>query len=240
MTLLENQTMLPPCNLEAEKRLCGTLILDRELINDVVNDVRPDYFYAIPNQYIYESICTLFIDGDPVTPETVANSLNQKKEMDGKSRLEIIGGAKYIFSTLEGVGPEEFEYWLDVVKRKYDERKLLEFGNEVRRLALSSPDDVTKLRSKLEEKLIGLSGRESNSSISIENAIPDLDDRITRYIENPYSIIGLPTTYRRLDEALDGLQAGNVSIIYAPSSRFKSLFATNIGWHLAEQNIPLS
>jgi len=198
----------------------------------------PDHFYSIQNKYIYESLCSLYIDGNPTTPETIANDLSRRKDMD-KTRLEWVGGAKYIIDTLESTNPDEAVYWADVVGTRYDERRLLDFAEHTKNLVYTNAgSDISKLRNRLEEKLISLSGDVSSTSSPLSASLPDLDARIEKYITNPDGITGMPTTFRKLDEALDGLQVGNVSIIYAPSSRFKSLFATNIGWHLAEQNIP--
>jgi replicative DNA helicase len=126
-----------------------------------------------------------------------------------------------------------------VVITKYDERRLLEFAEQTKNLVYSNAgSDISSLRNKLEEKLISLSGQVSNTSSPLSATIPELDARIEKYITNPDGITGFKTGLKKLDTTLDGLQKGNVSIVYAPSSRFKSLFATNIGWHLAEQNIP--
>ena len=227
-----------PQDIEAEAKVLGSIFLKPELLDIYLTTLRPDCFWSIPHRYIYESMCQLFIDGSPVTPDTVCQLLGTKKELD-KTRLDIAGGKRGVIKTLEGADEGEFEFWIDVVEKKNEERKLLEFADVVRNAALSNPEDIHAIRAQLESKLISLSGRElAGNSVSIANSISDLDARIQKYIDNPDGITGLQTTYSRLDRHSDGLQKGNVSILYAPSSRFKSLFATNIGWKLADQNIP--
>jgi len=232
------ESNLIPQDMSAEAKFLGSLFLDTNLIQKVMTEVRPDAFWSIPYRYIYESMCSLLVDGSPVTPDTVAQHLGTKKELD-KTRLDLVGGKISLLKTLEGAEENEFQFWLNVVKKKHEERKLLDFADEVRRAALSNPEDIHGIRSKLESKLISLSGESASAtSVSIGNSIEELDARIQRYIDNPDDIIGMPTTYYRLDRAVDGLQHGNVTILYAPSSRFKSLFSTNIGWKLADQNYP--
>ena len=228
---------LIPMDLEAEKRLIGSLIVDREAISDVMLKLRPDHFYSISNKYLFETICSLYIEGHPVTPETIANELKGKKELD-QNRLEILGGPRVIFDTLEGVGGGEHEFWTEAVKKKSEERDLLAFADDVRRIALSSPDDIKRAKAKLEERLVSMSSENASSSVSISAASGEMDKRIDRYIDHPDDIIGMSTVFNKLDETLDCLQEGNVTIVYAPSSRFKSLFTTNIGWHLAQAGIP--
>lgn len=230
------ESNLIPMDLEAETRLLGSLIVDRDAISDVMLKLRPNHFWSVANRYLFEAICQLYIESHPVTPETISNLLKDKKEID-KNRLEIVGGPQVIFDTLDGVGGGEHEFWAEVVKKKSEERDLLAFAEDVRRIALSSPEDIKKAKAKLEERLVSMSTETVSSSISISVASGELEERIDRYIEHPDEIVGMSTGFYKLDETLDGLQEGNVSIVYAPSSRFKSLFTTNIGWHLASQGI---
>ena len=217
--------------------MIGALLLNRSQISDTMLKLLPNHFYTVFGKNVYEAMCALFIDGSPVTPETIANYL-QGRKVDGRSVLETIGGAKSIVGALEGIEETELDYWKGAVIKKAEERALLEFASECRRMALSDPADVASVRSMLEEKLISLSGGREGASVGIEQAADEFIPRMERYVNDPDGIIGYETGFGKLDRALDGLQPGNVTIIYAPSSRFKSLFATNIGWHLAEQNIP--
>lgn len=226
---------LIPNNIEAERRVIGALLLDTSLILDVSSQLKPEFFFSPPHSWVFEAICKLHVDGSPVTPETVSNVLKGRKELD-RTRLEIVGS---ISDYLVGVSTGEVKFWLEQVVSKHQERLLLEFAEECRQKALSNPEDIKKVRDSLEAKLISFSGTiTSNNSISIDNSMGELENRIQRYIDNPHGIIGLPTGYNRLDRALDGLQPGNVTILYAPSSRFKSLFSQNIGWNLSRENIP--
>jgi len=234
-------TFLPsaviPCDIDAEKRLCGILILENGRINDTILSVSPDHFYSIQYRYIYSSICQLFIDGNPVTPETIANHLKFQDATDG-NKLTIVGGNEAIIKTIEEANTDEFDFWSGRVKKKYEERQLVSFAQEALQMALSNPESVKGVRNKIEERLVSLSGERVSSSFSIETALPDLDSRIQRYIDNPDAIIGIESGIARLDKDIDGFQPGNVSIVYAPSSRFKSLFVQNLGWRFASQGVP--
>jgi replicative DNA helicase len=231
------ETALAPVDIDAELHVCGSLLMDRSAISDTMALLNPEHFHSLRARYIYEAICGLYLDGAPVTTETVGTVLRTKSEL-GKTRLELIGGNSSIVETFEGLGEGECDYWARIVRNKYDERQLLQFGNEVRQAALSSPTDLKALRTRLEEKLVSLSGVSSSSSVSIGQASGELDARIQRYIDNPADIVGMATGLERLDRELDGLQGGNVTIVYAPSSRYKSLVVTNIGRNLAEQAYP--
>lgn len=233
----QDSTPLIPMNITAEKKVCGSLLISPHEISDLMLRLSPNEFYSQHYRFMYEAMCSLFIDGNPVTTETVANVLRSKKEV-GVTRLDAIGGTQFILDTLEGIGPEEIDFWTDEVKKKHDQRQMLEFAQAIIAGVAKNPEDMEAFRNKTEEKLVRLGGTSSSTSVSLSTAVDDLGPLIQRYISNPDGIIGRQTKLDRLDKALDGLKPGNVTIVYAPSSRFKSLFTTNIGWRLAEQNIP--
>jgi replicative DNA helicase len=212
-------------------------MLDKEQISSVMSKINPNHFYYVQYRYIFEAICTLYISGSPLNSETISNFLKGKKELD-KNRLEAVGGSSVIIECMENVSNGEADYWMKVVLNKHGERKLLEFSNEVRKAALSSPEDIQGIRHKLEERLISLTEQESAGSVSVADSTEQLIPILDKYINDPDGIRGIVTGYRKFDRAVDGLSPGNVSIYYAPSSRFKSLVVTNIGHNIANNGIP--
>lgn len=226
-----------PMDLDAERRVCGALILEPHLLTDMMLKLTPDDFQSMSYRAIYGAICHLFINNSPVSPETIANDLKNKSTIDG-DELSLVGGTNGIISTLDEVNPDEVDFWANVVTKKHEERKLLSFAQTAMEMATSNPADIKAIRSKLEEKLVGLSDKKNGGSISIENSMQEISDRIDRYISNPDDVVGFKSGFTRLDKDIDGYQPGNVSIIYAPSSRFKSLFVQNLGWRFAQRGIP--
>lgn len=229
---------LAPCDTNAEKKILGALILYPTAIPEIMDKLLPEDFYSTANKEIYSGLCTLSVDGKPISVDTIGSLLSQRKSETGGTVLESIGGARTILECVEGSSTEELDFWTTVVRSKSESRQLLGFAEDARRAALSNSGDVSKLRAKLEERLVSLGGSYSNQSVSINAAADELDERLERYINDPDSIIGLATGWDKLDRSIDGFQPGNVSIFYAPSSRFKSLFTANVGLKFAQNNVP--
>lgn len=236
---MENlSSTLAPCDLNGEKRILGALILYPASIPETMDTLLPDDFYSTNNKEIYSSLCTLSVDGKPISVDTIAAHLSSRKSEVSGNLLEAIGGARVILDCVEGSSTEELDFWVKVVKSKAEQRKLLEFAEFAKRTALTGGDDISRVRAKIEEHLVSLSGGYSNQSVSIESAADELDERLERYINDPDSIIGIKTGWDKIDRSIDGFQPGNVSIFYAPSSRFKSLFTSNVGLLFAQQDVP--
>lgn len=228
---------IAPFSGEAERRFCGALLIFRERIADVMIDVKPDDIYLSQCRWIYESICSLYIDGFTVNIDTVAEHLKNKSDGAGKSRFDSIGG-DYLVDIVSGVESDEIDYWIEIIKTKAHERKILDFLEDAKTVLFQGKRDVKTIQSYLEEKLISIVPDNKSQSISIENSIDSLDEVLDKYFNDPDGISGISSGYGKLDELSDGFKPGNVTILYAPSSRFKSLFATNLGYNLAQQNIP--
>lgn len=228
---------LVPFSGDAERRLCGALMVYRDRIKDVISEVQPTDIYLNNCRWVYEAICELFVDGHAVNFETVCNVLKDK-HINGKNKLELIGGGEFITELLSTVEADEIDYWVKVIKEKSHERKIVDFISYAMSLVKNQDMPPSELQVRLEEKLTGIVPDTKTNGVSIRDSIDSIDEILDRYFESPDSISGMSTGYKKLDEISDGLRTGNVTIIYAPSSRFKSLFVTNLGYNLAIQGIP--
>ena len=225
------ETLLSPSNIDAERHIIGALLLSPSYIQDYMLKLNKEDFYSNTYKSMYIAMCELSIDGKPVNPDTVAAILSTKKSSLGGTVLETIGGVQQIVKTLEGsdAGQDELNFWTDVVKRSAETRELINVLEKAKvDIAAGVFETPDKARNALEEKIITLGGASPSKSVSIQVAGGELSSILERYITDPDSISGLATGWGLFDRTTDGLQRGNVSIFYAPSSRFKSLFTANV------------
>ena len=78
-----------PHNLEAERALLGSMLIDKGACDEIVNLALPRDFYADNNRKIYEGMKYLQDNNKPVDATTVTTYL-----MD-KGILEEVGGVEY-------------------------------------------------------------------------------------------------------------------------------------------------
>ena len=78
---MANKTL--PFNLEAEKIVLGSMILNDAALAQCINAVSEDHFYGkrSANQLVYQAIKNLFIKRDPVDLQTVTDELILMKEL---------------------------------------------------------------------------------------------------------------------------------------------------------------
>lgn len=244
--MTEPITSLPiddlPADIEAERQVLGAMLLSGNSTSEAMTALAPDDFYCRPYRNGFSAICEMVATGQPVNAQTVMRKLSDTKAPDGTDLLTEMGGGAIIMSSMEGVLPQDTGYWVDVVTKKRGERDLLAFADWTRRLIGSSPADLNIARAQIEERLSTLqSQRTGATSLDVTKVGEDLDAlqaRFDRYIDDPDAVTGIETGWTLFDRYLDGFQPGNVTIVYAPSSRFKSMFAANIGYRLALRGHP--
>ena len=88
---------LPPQAIELEEAVLGALMLDNEALSDTIDILRPEYFYKMEHQKIFDAIIVLFNESKPVDILTVIEEL---KKLDikiiylKKSSIPIINRSK--------------------------------------------------------------------------------------------------------------------------------------------------
>jgi replicative DNA helicase len=85
----------PPRNLEAEKSLISSILIDNGLLPDVVEMLTVEDFYSTAHRKIYEAVVALTETDQPVDLVTVINQLKH----DGA--LDAAGGAAYLAAIVD-------------------------------------------------------------------------------------------------------------------------------------------
>lgn len=228
-----------PYDHEAERQVVGACLLDEAALRALGDQLGPKDFHYRPHWLIVSAAAEMQSRGQPVSVATVSRSLGDQKLQGGNSALEECGGRQYLVRCIEGADTSQWEFWAERIGKKRDERLLLDFSMRARKAALSSPEDFSRELAKLEEELLHISGADAGGgTVSIAEAADGLAERMDRFLNDPDALIGIPTGWDVFDRYLDGLQLGGVTIVYAPTSRYKSLFVQNIGWAMARQGYP--
>lgn len=192
----------------------------------------PGDFFARPYANMYAAACDLSMGGNPVTVATVARRLSES------GKLDETGGMTAIQATLEEALADELTYWVDVVLDCKQRRLLLSVTERAADLAVNakSPDEAFR---KTEEMLALAVKRKGETEVTPIGATGDeVRARLQRFLDDPDAVTGMEIGWPTFDQKVDGLQPGNVTCVYAPTSRFKSFFVNNIGWRFAQAGIP--
>lgn len=224
-----------PHNLDAEQAVLGAILLDWDAMSDIITRLRPDRFYSLQNQLIYEGLLSLFkqnVRGDTLTVINELTKLN---------KLEQAGGAAYI-ATLTGLVPSSanIDYYVGIVLECASRRDLIKLSAELRTLAFDETNNAKDIMEKASQKIFALTNNSESSKIwTMPQVVNETVTIIEQRFQNNSQLTGIPSGISKLDSMTSGFQKSELIIIGARPSIGKTAFALSMMQEIAvEKHIP--
>lgn len=115
----------PPSDLAAERATLGGMLLDRTIIDDVLNTVTGPEFYAPRHELIYNAIWQLHNEGEPADAVTVGDRLHATKQLDRA------GGRSYLHDLINATpAATSAPYYAEIVAEHAAVRRLQQHHQE--------------------------------------------------------------------------------------------------------------
>lgn len=222
---------VPPHNLEAEKSVLGSVMLEKNAIVKVADLIHPEDFYYDTNALIYQAMEDLFAKRSPIDILTVSGWLRDN------GKLDEIGGQTYLHELCDEVltASHVFQYAL-IVKQKSTLRKLISSGSSITALGYKEEEEVDDLVDQAEQELYKVSQTfMRNRFVPIKEILNSTYEKISD-LHDPEAAEkykGLSTGYNSLDNILTGLQPSDLIILAARPSMGKTALALNIAQNAA-------
>ena len=222
---------LPPQNLEAEKSVLGSVLIDKESIEKVVDLLRPDDFYSRQHQLIYGAMVQLIEKNEPIDILTVSNKLQEGDE------LENAGGPAYLTSLLSFVPTSvHILNYAKIVHRKKILRDLIDSSHRILELGYKEEESIEKILDQAEQKLFAVSQRSLTQEFTpLREGLDEAFERIERLHKGDGALRGLSTGFVDLDNILAGLQRSDLIILGARPSLGKTTFVLDIARNVARK-----
>jgi len=226
---------LPPHSKDAEEGVIGGILRDPDTLHDVQQVLRAENFYYDAHQKVYQAICDLATENQPLDLVMLHERLKRTKQ------LEDIGGHKFLAELWESVPTgANVEYHAKIVRDTAMVRSLIHAGNEILRDSYDRTQSADELVSQAERKIMeiansGMVGETSTLTQTLHEAFTRLDARIGGNL----AVSGLPTGYVELDNLTAGLQKNELVILAARPSVGKTAFALNIVRNIIADHPPV-
>ena len=226
---------VPPHNIEAEQAVLGALLLNWGAMAEVVSNLRPDRFYSLQNQIIYDALVKLY------TKSATGDTISLINELTVEGKLEQAGGAAYIASLTDTVpSAANIDYYAQMVLDRAARRDLIHISSELKASSFDLQKESNSLLDEAEQKIFALA--EKNETTSIYSA-QDIMVKEIELIEARYKsknqFTGVPTGFAKLDTYTSGFQNSELIIIGARPSIGKTALALSMIQNIAcEKRIP--
>lgn len=227
----ETAKLLPMHSASAEQAVIGGLILSGQSAWDIVADlVSESDFYLDAHRRVFRHIKQL------VDASVAIDILSVSDAIDSSNETEQVGGLAYLVEVANTTpSSANIAVHAKIVKEKARVRALVGALEDARAIAcapgiVSAQDRINAVNDKL-------------SAIAVENSrgtpksmaglLTSVVNNIEARTERGEVISGLSTGFCDLDEILDGLKGGDLTVVAGRPSMGKTAFALNIAENVA-------
>ena len=218
-----------PANIDAEKFILGSILLDDARFVDIAGILTQDDFALEKHRRIFVRMSDLHARNEKIDRVTVANELLRFNE------LESIDGLSYLVSLDDGLPHiANLDSYVKIVRDKSALRRIAVVSQQMLNRALMAEDDPADILAGAEDAFLKLG--DSNADRGLQTplqVIQNYEGGLNAFLDPSRRIKGISTGFTKLDEMTGGLHPGELVILAARPSMGKTALALNICWHVA-------
>lgn len=216
----------PPNNIDAERAVLGSILLNREAIAGVASWLKPDMFYAQKHADIYQTMLDLYASRTPADTRTVSAELNKM------GKLDAIGGIVYL-SDLTDCVPTSYHvgYYAQFVEDAAFHRSVIQLGSQLAKRGYDTSKNADELRADAMALVTeAIAKRGERAGRSLDEIMRELIDGFTK--EHPPAI---STGLYDLDAIIYGVRKERLITIAGRPGHGKSALGLTVAVNIARQ-----
>jgi replicative DNA helicase len=229
---------VPPQNLEAERAVLGSMLLEESAIGTAIEFLKEDDFYQDAHRKIFSVICDLFNKNKAVDLLIISEELKKRQILDD------IGGPAYLASlTTDVPTAANIEHYAKITREKSILRRLINTASGIIASGYESDhQNVEIILDRAEKSIFDITSRKVEPTFTpLKDIIKDSIETIDNLYQNKTHVTGLPTGFTDFDVQTAGLQKSDFIVIAGRPSMGKSSFALNLVENIAvKENIPVA
>lgn len=211
----------PPYDMLAEQSTIGGMLLSKDAVADVMEEVDAADFYVPKHEVIYRAVLDLYTRGEPTDVITVSDELVKTGQAARAGGIEYLHSLTAIVPTAANAG-----YYAGIVKEKALLRRLVEVGTRIAQMGYASEGDVEDLLNTAQAEVYAVSATKNTQDylplgVAAEAAVKEIEAAQG----HDGQLTGVPTGITDLDQLTNGLHPGQLVIVAARPGLGKSTLA---------------
>ncbi|MGA2116278.1 MAG: replicative DNA helicase [Bryobacteraceae bacterium] len=218
-----------PANLDAERFVLGSILLDDAMFVQAAGALEADDFTLEKHRRIFRRMGELQERGEKIDRITIANELMKFNE------LEACDGLTYLVSLDDGLPHiPNLDSYIRIVKDKAILRRIITASQSMMNRCLLGEEEPDEILAGAEETLLRLGEtRVKNGLENPQQILEDYDGGINAFLDPSKRVKGISTGFARYDEYTGGMHGGELFILAGRPSMGKTALALNIAQHVA-------
>ena len=220
-----------PNNLEAERAVLGSLMIDPDAMVKVASFLRAEDFFRERHAWLYEAMQALNERREPLDFVTIVD------ELERRNQLQEIGGPAFLTDLISNTPTSLYiDHYARIVERTAVLRRLIAAAGKIAELAYDESQDVDNVVDRAEQIVLGVSeSRIHRDLMPIRAIMTNVVDQIDFLARNQGTLMGVPTGFTMLDRLLGGLQKSDLIILAARPGMGKSSLALSVAQNAAKR-----
>jgi replicative DNA helicase len=218
-----------PTNVDAERFVLGSILLDDSLYIPAAGTLEPDDFSLEKHRRIFKRMGDLYERSEKIDRVTLANELMKFSE------LEACDGLSYLVTLDDGL-PQipNVDSYIRLVKDKAILRRIIFASQHMMNRCLEGAEAPEEILAGAEETLLKLGeARIKAGLLKADEILQAYDGGINAFLDPSKRIKGISTGFTKFDEYTGGLHGGDLFILAGRPSMGKTALALNIAQHVA-------
>jgi replicative DNA helicase len=212
---------MPPQDNDAEQSVLGSMLISKDAIDEVNEQIRGGDFYKPAHETIFDAVVDLYGRGEPADPVTVA------AELQRRGQLQRVGGAPYLHTLAASVPiAANAGYYAGIVREKSILRRLVDAGTRIAQMGYAGEGDVDDTVDAAQQEVYAIGEKRNQEDYAPLSAIMESTlDEIEAISSTDGTTSGVPTGFADLDELTNGFHGGQMIIVAARPAVGKSTLA---------------
>ena len=222
--------MQPPYSLQAEQSVLGSILIDPDKFNTVVEMLSENDFLIEIHRQMYSAMNALAFDQSRrIDPVTLTNILVERGVADEERCKENILA---ILNTTPSAA--NLMDYVNIVKEKSLRRQLLSAADHIKETANDESGSVYSAIERAEQLVYAISNSQNNNDlVDIKTLLFQTHKNLVELSNNPEKFRGVMTHFSGIDRTLVGMNKGDLIIVGARPAMGKTSFVLNIAENAA-------
>ncbi|MDO4564497.1 MAG: replicative DNA helicase [Clostridia bacterium] len=218
-----------PHNVDAERSVLGAMLLDHNALEQMLEQLRAEDFYANAHEQIFAAMRDIRFKGSAVDLVTL------NEELDRTGKLDSAGGTIYLTELMQFVPTAaNVQHYARIVEEHSVQRALIKAGHEMINDGMNDSLNVEDSLDMAEKRIYNIAMRKTEDSlVPISQIVPDALNEIGELMARKGRITGIASGFKALDRLTNGFQKSDLIIVAARPAMGKTAFAMNIAQYAA-------
>jgi replicative DNA helicase len=207
-------------NINIEKSILNYILFNQDLIDDIISELDPKYFYLSDHQKVFKSMAKLNNEEIPVDEEFIKKDLSADENFREDTLIEI----------LSSTSSANINHYIKEIKDLYFRREVISLSHNIKQMASDSEHTMESIEDKMQSDLFSIVSNKSEKDFKDANDISSATIDYLAMLKKKGNkfLTGTDTGFFGLNKMTTGFQEGDLVIIGARPSMGKTAFALSM------------